>query len=78
MITGLGLFVKTTSEIKKYANKIELFKLGLTTYEKTLVDLRSTLRGEEHSHEEFIRKMNFVDCGIVDLCTIPEKIERKY
>ena len=43
VITGLGLFVKTTSEIKKYANKIELFKLGLTTYGKTLVDLRSFL-----------------------------------
>ena len=57
VITGLGLFVKTTSEIKKYANKTELFKLGLTTYEKTLVDLRSFLRGEEYSHEEFIRKM---------------------
>ena len=78
VITGLGLFVKTTSEIKKYANKIELFKLGLTTYEKILVDLRSFFRGEEYSYEEFIRKMNFVDCGIVDLCTIPEKIERKY
>ena len=29
VITGTGLLIKTTSEIKKYANKIELFKIGL-------------------------------------------------
>ena len=51
--------------MKKYANKIELFKIGLTTYEKTLVDLRSFLRGKEYFHEEFIRKMNLVDGEIV-------------
>ena len=73
VITGTGLLIKTTSEIKKYANKIELFKIGLTTYEKTLVDLRSFLRGKKYFHEEFIRKMNLVDGEIVDLYTIPEK-----
>ena len=56
VITGTGLLIKTTSEMKKYANKIELFKIGLTTYEKTLVDLRSFLRGKEYFHEEFIKK----------------------
>ena len=78
VITGTGLLIKTTSEMKKYANKIELFKIGLTTYEKTLVDLRSFLRGKEYFHEEFIRKMNLVDGEIVDLYTIPEKIKKKY
>ena len=62
--------------MKKYANKIELFKIGLTTYEKTLVDLQSFLRGKEYFQEEFIRKMNLVDGEIVDLCTIPEKIKK--
>ena len=76
VITGTGLLIKTTSEIKKYANKIELFKIGLTTYEKTLVDLRSFLRGKKFFHEEFIRKMNLVDGEIVDLYTIPEKIKK--
>ena len=78
VITGIGVLIKTTSEIKKYANKIELFKIGLTTYEKTLVDLRSFLRGKEYFHEEFIRKMNLVDGEIVDLYTIPEKMKKKY
>ena len=78
VITGIGVLIKTTSEIKKYANKIELFKIGLTTYEKTLVDLRSFLRGKEYSHEEFSSKMNLVDGDIADLYTIPEKIKKKY
>ena len=64
--------------MKKYANKIELLKIGFTTYEKTLVDLRSFLRGKEYLHEEFISKMNLVDGDIADLYTIPEKIKKIY
>ena len=67
VITGAGLLIKTTSEIKKYSNKIELLKIGLTTYEKTLIDLRSYLRGKEYSREDFIFKMNLVDGDIADL-----------
>ena len=78
VITGAGLLIKTTSEIKQYSNKIETFKIGLSTYEKTLVDLRSFLRGKEYSREEFISKMNLVDGDIADLYTIPEKIKKKY
>ena len=77
-ITGAGLLLKTTSEIKKYANKIEMFKIGLSTYEKTFVDLRSFLRGKEYSREDFIFKMNLVDGDIADLYSIPEKIIKKY
>ena len=73
-ITGAGLLLKTTNEIKQYANKIAMFKIGLSTYEKTLVDLRSFLRGKEYSREDFIFKMNLVDCDIADLYSIPEKI----
>ena len=77
-ITGAGLLLKTTSEIKQYANKIAMFKIGLSTYEKTLVDLRSYLRGKEYSREDFIFKMNLVDGDIADLYTIPEKNTKKY
>ena len=77
-ITGAGLLLKTTSEIKQYANKIAMFKIELSTYEKTLVDLRSFLRGKEYSREDFIFKMNLVDGDIADLYTIPEKILKKY
>ena len=77
-ITGAGLLLKTTSEIKKYSNKIAMFEIGLSTYEKTLVDLRSFLRGKEYSREDFIFKMNLVDGDLADLYSIPEKILKKY
>ena len=51
-ITGAGLLLKTTSEIKQYSNKIAMFKIGLSTYEKTLVDLRTFLRGKEYSRDD--------------------------
>ena len=78
VITGAGLLLKTTSEVKQVTNKIAMFKIGLSTYEKTLVDLRSFLRGKEYSHEDFIFKMNLVDGDIADLYSIPEKNLKKY
>ena len=77
-ITGAGLLLKTASEIKQVANKISMFEIGLSTYEKTLVDLRSFLRGKEYSHEDFIFKMNLVDADIADLYSIPENFSKKY
>ena len=77
-ITGAGLLLKTASEIKQYANKITMFKIGLSTYEKTLIDLRSFLRGKEYSHEDFFYKMHLVDGHLADLYSIPEKIIKKY
>ena len=76
-ITGAGLLLKTASEIKQVANKISMVKIGLSTYEKTLVDLRSFLRGKEYSHEDFITKMNIVDGEMADLFSIPEKFSTK-
>ena len=55
-----------------------MFEIGLSTYEKTLVDLRSFLRGKEYSREDFIFKMNLVDGDIADLYSIPEKFLKKY
>ena len=77
-ITGAGLLLKTISEIKQYCNKIAMFEIGLSTYEKTLVDLRSFLRGKEYSRDNFIFKMNLVDGDLADLYSIPEKFFKKY
>ena len=45
VISGLGLVVKTASEMKNLKSKIEMSKFAFTTYEKTLSDLRFALRG---------------------------------
>ena len=55
-----------------------MFKIGLSTYEKTLVDLRTFLRGKEYSRDDFIFKMNLVDGDLADLYSIPEKNLKKY
>ena len=78
VITGAGLLLKTTSEIKQYSNKIAMFEIGLSTYEKTVIDLRSFLRGKKYSREDFIFKMNLVDGDLADLYSIPEKFLKKY
>ena len=45
---------------------------------KTLVDLRSFLRGKEYTRDEFILKMNLVDGDMADLYSISEKVLKKY
>ena len=55
-----------------------MVKMGLSTYEKTLVDLRSFLRGKEYTRDEFILKMNLVDGDMADLYSISEKVLKKY
>ena len=40
VISGVGLIVKTASEMKNLKSKIEMSKFAFTTYEKTLSDLR--------------------------------------
>ena len=53
VISGVGLIVKTASEMKNLKSKIEMSKFAFTTYEKTLSDLRFALR------EEILIELNF-------------------
>ena len=52
VISGAGLILKTSSEIKNTRNKIEIAKFAYTTYEKALSDLMCFLRGEEFNSLE--------------------------
>ena len=67
-ISGAGLVLKTVSEITDYKKKIEMSKFAYTTYEKVLVDLRSSLRGNQFNHTAFIYEMRLIDEMIIDLC----------
>ena len=77
-ISGAGLLLKTVSEIKNYKKKIEMSKFAYTTYEKTLVELRSSLRGNQFNHTAFINEMRRTDEIIIDLCSLPDKFEKQY
>ena len=47
VISGVGLIVKTASEMKNLKSKIEMSKFAFTTYEKTLSDLRLRFAGRK-------------------------------
>ena len=78
VISGSGLLLKTFSEIKDYEKKIEMCKFPYTTYEKVLVDLRSSLRGNQFNHTSFIYEMKLIDEMIIDLCPITDEFEKQY
>ena len=54
-------------EAKNYKGKMDLTKLGITTYEKVLISLRSALRGGEFNHKKFISEIKMLDSEIVEL-----------
>ena len=53
-------------------------KIAFTTHEKVLVELRSTLRGNEFDKDEFLDKMKVIDEMIIDQTPLAHKYERKY
>ena len=67
VISGLGLVVKTASEMKNLKSKIEMSKFAFTTYEKTLSDLRFALRGGNFDRTEFLSSMEAIDGIVIDL-----------
>ena len=47
VISGVGLIVKTASEMKNLKSKIEMSKFAFTTYEKTLSDFALRFAGRK-------------------------------
>ena len=77
-ISGSGLLLMTYADFKNYSNKIEMCKFAYTTYQKTLVELRSYLRGSHYDHTLFINNMKLIDEMIIDMCPNVVKFEKKY
>ena len=67
VISGVGLIVKTASEMKNLKSKIEMSKFAFTTYEKTLSDLRFALRGGNFDQTQFLSSMEAIDGIVIDL-----------
>ena len=78
VISGVGLIVKTASEMKNLKSKIEMSKFAFTTYEKTLSDLRFALRGGNFDRTEFLSSMEVIDGIVIDLGLDWEKFENKW
>ena len=52
-------------------------KFAYTTYQKTLVQLRSYLRGAHFQKQTFIDEMSLLDDMIIDQCPLITKFEKK-
>ena len=78
VISGVGLIVKTASEMKNLKSKIEMSKFAFTTYEKTLSDLRFALRGGNFDQTEFLSSMEAIDGIVIDLGLDLEKFENEW
>ena len=78
VINGAGIIVAGIGKNKNYKKKIELSRIAYTTYEKTLVELRSALRGDEWDKEEFVDRMKLIDEIIIDQTPISDKFAKKY
>ena len=78
VINGAGIIVAGIGKNKNYKKKIELSRIAYTTYEKTLVELRSALRGDEWNKQEFIDRMKLIDEMIIDQTPVSDRFAKKY
>ena len=53
-------------------------QIAFTTYEKVLVELRSALRGDEWSKQDFIDRMKLIDEMIIDQTPLADRFVKKY
>ena len=78
VINGVGIIVAGIGKNKNYKKKIELSRIAYTTYEKTLVELRSALRGDEWNKQDFVDRMKLIDEMIIDQTPISDRFAKKY
>ena len=78
VINGAGIIVAGIGKNKNYKKKIELSRIAYTTYEKTLVELRSALRGDEWNKQEFIDRIKLIDEMIIDQTPLSDRFAKKY
>ena len=57
---------------------MEMTQIAFTTYEKVLVELRSALRGDEWSKQDFIDRMKLIDEMIIDQTPLADRFVKKY
>lgn len=79
-LAAIGTFVKGWNEFKQYRVKLMMNRFAYTTYAKSLIELRSYVRGlPPDGLEGFVIKMSTLDDIIVDLTPpLPKSCVQKY
>ena len=66
-LTALGTVVKGWNDFKKFSFKVDMCRFAYTTYEKTLIELKTYVRGLAPDElERFLVKMQTLDDTITD------------
>ena len=77
-MSGAGLVLKTFSETNDYKKKIEMARFAYTSYDKTLVSLRTSLRVGTFNRDDFLKEMTVLDETIVDFAPLVTRFEKQY
>ena len=78
VISGAGVLLKTTLEMKNLQKKIEKSRDAFTSYAKVLADLRNFMRGEEWKKEEFLMKLKTLDDRVIEMGLNWEKYRKEF
>ena len=78
VVNAAGVIVTGVGKKNNYKRKIEMTRIAYTTYEKTLVELRAALRGDEWNKDEFVNRVKLIDEFIIDQTPIADKFESRY
>jgi len=67
-LTALGTLVKGWNDFKNFSMKMDMSRFAFTTHEKTLIELRTYMRGFPlDEFESFLIKLQTMDDTITDL-----------
>ena len=79
-LTALGTVVKGWNDFKKFSFKVDMCRFAYTTYEKTLIELKTYVRGLPlEEFDGFLVKMQTLDDTITDFTPpVSDRYAREY
>ena len=79
-LTAAGTVIKGWNDFKKFSFKIDMCRFAYTTYDKTLIELRTYVRGlPMEEFEGFLIKMQTLDDTITDFTPpVSDKCVQEY
>ena len=78
LLTGSGIMIQaylTKSDLNK---RVDRCKFAFTSYERTLIQLKSFLRGLPYDESNFLTDLKVLDDIIIDQCPSVDKYFEKY
>ena len=81
-IAGPGILMQAYHTKTDMSNKVNQCKFAYTSYQKTLTEIRTYLRGASYDEAVFISNMKVIDDTVIDMCppviNLYEKYNEKY